>query len=108
MIIALGTTVVSTAQTPVQNQNPNYRQSKELYQRIADSINAEQGTTSQRTYKAIDYLADKAEAREQRRADRHELRMQRARWGYSNWNVGWYPSFGLGYGWQRPYYYRRF
>lgn len=94
------------AQNGVQNQNPNYRQSKEQYERIADSINSLQHTTVDRTYKAIDYLADRAEAREQRRQDRHELRMQRARWGYSNWNVGWYPSVGWGYNY--GYGYRRY
>ncbi len=96
------------AQNP--NQNPNYQQSRAHYQSKADSINAQQGTTHQQTYKAIDYLADKADEKALRRQNRHELRMERARWGYSNWNVGWYPSIGLGYGWgwHRPYGYYRF
>lgn len=116
LFICIMSFTVAFAQNASQNQNPNYRKSQEQYERVADSINSLQGSTSHRTYKAIDYLADKAEAKQLRQEQRHELRMQRARWGYSNWNVGWYPSYRFGYGygigygrgWNRPIIYTRF
>lgn len=78
------------------DQNPNYAVSRAKYMKIADSVNTFQGTTDQQTYKAIDYLADKAEARANRRAFRQQLRLERARNGY--YNPGWYnPSINFDY-----------
>src|SRR5690606_10954389 len=79
---------------------PNYAVSRDKYMKMADSINAWHGTTAQETYRAIDYLEDKREAREQRRAFRQELRMERARRGYY--------YYGNYYNYYRPYYYHRY
>ena len=56
------------------NQNPNYQQSRNKYMGFADSLTSYQSTTIQDTYKAIDYLADKAEAKAERRAFRNKLK----------------------------------
>ncbi|HMF70933.1 MAG TPA: hypothetical protein VK616_05640 [Flavitalea sp.] len=84
--------------TLAAGQNPRYEQSRDKYMGTADSINSWHSTTSQETYRAIDYLADKAEAREQRRAFRRELRLERARYGYG-WNddYGYYSNSNAGY-----------
>ncbi len=85
------------------DQNPNYMVSQARYMKMADSLNSWHSTTPQETYKAIDYLADKAEARAQRRAARREWRMERTRWDYYNgYNDYYYPnSYYNGY--YRPY-----
>src|SRR4051812_48181998 len=73
----------SMSQTTVEDQNPNYMISQAKYTAMADSINSWHSTTPQETYKAIDWLADRREARDQRRAFRRELRLERARYGWS-------------------------
>jgi hypothetical protein len=91
------------AQNLAPDQNPRYMESQQRYMRMADSINAWHGTTPQETYKAIDYLQDKRDAREARRAFRRELRMERARW-----NNDWYYGYGGYYNYNSYYpgYYR--
>ncbi|RYF45246.1 MAG: hypothetical protein EOO38_16360 [Cytophagaceae bacterium] len=97
LILAINTN--SFAQTTlVADQNVRFEESRAKYMQTADSINAWHSTTVQDTYKAIDYLADKAEAREQRRAFRRELRLERARNGY-----GWYDDYSYGYGYGNGY-----
>ena len=83
-------TLTGTAQNTqsLQEQNPSFMVSQARYMKMADSINSWHSTTLQETYKAIDYLEDKREQRANRRAWRHELRMERAR------NSGWYNGFG--------------
>jgi hypothetical protein len=84
----------SGAQTPlVKNQNPQYMESQAKYMNIADSVNGWHSSTIHDTYKAIDYLADKKEARDQRKAFRRELRLERARYGYGWNNDNYYPSY---------------
>lgn len=87
------------------DQNPNYMVSQQKYMKMADSVNTWHSTTSQETYKAIDFLADKKEAREQRKAARREMRMERARWNnsgyYDNYNYNNYYNNGY----YRPYNY---
>lgn len=93
----------------VADQNPNYLISEARYTQMADSINSLHGTTQQETYKAIDWLADKREAREQRRAFRRELRLTRARngWYYNDFSY-YYPGYyGYNY-YYRPYRYNRY
>jgi hypothetical protein len=87
-----------------ENQNPNYMISQAKYTKMADSINTWHSTTPQETYKAIDWLADKREAREQRKAFRRELRMERARNGYyyNDYGYDYYPYNNYNY--YRPYY----
>ncbi|MFT3826283.1 MAG: hypothetical protein QM731_20335 [Chitinophagaceae bacterium] len=93
---------VATAQNP--DQNPNYRISQDRYMAMADSVTAWHGTTPQETYHAIDYLANKQEARDARKAFRRELRLERAR-GWYNVN-DYYPTNSYGgynYGYYSPY-----
>lgn len=102
-------TLTGTAQN-AQEQNPSFMVSQARYMKMADSINSWHGTTLQETYKAIDYLEDKRASRANRRAWRHELRMERARYGgwYNNgyYNSYYYPSYGNGYYYSRPWGYR--
>ncbi|MBO9636036.1 MAG: hypothetical protein J7578_23235 [Chitinophagaceae bacterium] len=97
--------VTAEAQNLAPDQNPRYMESQQRYMRMADSINAWHSTTPQETYKAIDYLQDKRDARAARKAFRRELRMERARWnndfyygygGYYNYN-NYYPHSYYGY-----------
>ena len=104
--LAMLVTTMTMSQTMLaDDQNPNYMVSQAKYTQMADSINAWHGTTPQETYKAIDFLADKREAREQRRAFRRELRLERARNGYyyNDYYGYYYPSYGYNYNF-RPYY----
>ncbi len=120
---------IAVAQTDLApNQNPNYAVSRAKYMQIADSLNEWHSTTQQEMYKAIDWLADRKEARADRREFRRQLRMERARWidygnyyndgyyfqnnyyrnynnsyRYNNWrrNRSWfYPSLGLNFWWR--------
>ena len=80
-----------------KDQNPRFEESRTKYMETADSINQYHSTTIQDTYKAIDYLVDRAEAREQRRAFRRELRLERARNGWYDYNYYGDPYFNGGY-----------
>jgi hypothetical protein len=106
-LIAIFHTVYS--QEPLApNQNPNYAVSRAKYMSMSDSITAWQGTTSQDTYKAIDWMADRAEARANRREFRRELRLARARW-FNNYNYSDYYRGRYFNNYYYPYdnYYRR-
>jgi hypothetical protein len=91
-------TIAGNAQTALApDQNPNYMISQNRYLKMADSINSWHGTTPQETYKAIDFLEDKREARANRRQWRQELRMERARnggWYYNGGYNSYYPAYG--------------
>lgn len=80
------------------DQNPNYAASRTKYMQIADSLNEWHSTTQQENYKAIDWLADRKEARADRREFRQQLRMERAR------RYGYYDnSYYLSNNYQRHY-----
>ncbi|WP_207511317.1 hypothetical protein [Longitalea luteola] len=108
----------SMSQTSLEpDQNPDYMISQVKYARMADSINRLHGTTPQETYKAIDWMADRQAAREQRRAFRRELRLERARngygWYYNDFDYyyprtysNYYPVYSRGYGSYYPVYSR--
>jgi len=88
------------AQELLPNQNPNYAQSRDKYMKIADSLTQTQSTTSQETYKAIDYLADKAEEREKRREARRAAHYYNTYYPYDypysyrySYRYGRYPSY---------------
>lgn len=84
--------IAGQAQTGlVPDQNPNYAVSRTKYMGLADSLTAYHGSTLQETYKAIDWMADRAEARAERRDFRRQLRLIRA----SNWynNDYYYPNY---------------
>lgn len=100
------------------DQNPNYMIARDKYITIADSVIAFHGTTIQDTYKAIDFLQDRREAREQRRLFRQSLRLERVRNGYyyNDYNTPYYynnyPSYNgyrnyrYGRNWNGNFYYR--
>lgn len=113
LILSASIAMAQTALAP--DQNPDFAVSRAKYMKMSDSINTWQGTTAQETYKAIDYLADKAEARANRRAFRQQLRMERARYGYSSYdwnnslnyyNNGW-GNYGNYNNFYSPYRYNR-
>jgi hypothetical protein len=83
----------SAQESLAMNQNPRFDESRSRYMKVADSINGWHSTTLQETYKAIDYMADRAEARMNRQAFRRQLRLERARNGY-----GWIDPYNPGYG----------
>lgn len=60
------------------NQNPNYAESRARYMAMTDSLTATQGMTLQNTYRAIDWMVDRAEARALRRDFRRQIRLIRA------------------------------
>ena len=74
------------------DQNPNYAVSRSKYMQIADSLNEWHSTTQHNIYKAIDWLADRKEARADRREFRRQLRMERARRDYDYYNDGYYSN----------------
>lgn len=87
------------------DQNPNFKQSQEKYMKMADSLNRLHGTTLQETYKAIDYLADKQEAREKRREYRQQRRLNNYYYDWDYYNYRPTPSRYSRYRyWHRPYY----
>lgn len=77
----------------VADQNPNFAASRDKYMKLADSLTDWHSTTLQETYKAVDWLADKAEARSERREFRRQLRMERARWNNSYVGDYYYPYY---------------
>jgi len=120
MLIAIG----SMSQTLVEDQNPDYMISQVKYLGMADSLNALHGTTPQETYKAIDWMAERQERRDARRAFRRELRLARAQYGYYyndygyynyNYRSSYYPVYSGNYyynynpyhSYYRPRYYNR-
>ena len=93
------------AQELVPNQNPNYSVSLSKYMQVADSLNRWHGTTQHEMYKAIDWLADRKEARADRREFRRQLRLERAGWADNYYYSGYYHNnFNHQY---RHNYYRR-
>ncbi|RYG05896.1 MAG: hypothetical protein EOO02_02335 [Chitinophagaceae bacterium] len=99
LILLTGLASSATAQNSglAKDQNPRFEESRTKYMESADSLNQFHSTTIQDTYKAIDYLVDRAESREQRRAFRRELRLERARNGWYDYNYYGDPYFNSGY-----------
>jgi hypothetical protein len=62
------------------DQNPDFAVSRDKYMKVADSLNSWHSSTQQEIYKAIDWLADRKEARADRREFRRQLRAQRSVW----------------------------
>ncbi|HTE28612.1 hypothetical protein [Flavitalea sp.] len=102
-------TTITAQEALVFNQNPGFAQSRDRYMFLADSLNSWHSTTFQETYRAIDYLADKREARERRREFHRQLHLERVRnrFGWYNNNSN-YPANGYGYynnyGYNSSYY----
>jgi len=101
--------ISAVAQTGLApDQNPNYAVSRDKYLKLADSLNEWHSTTIQDTYNAIDWLADRKEARLERRELRQQVRLERARWGSYNYYDGnnYYPSYRNSWGnYNDRYYY---
>jgi hypothetical protein len=95
--------------TLVQDQNPRYQESRDKYMSMSDSINTWHSTTYQDTYKAIDFLVDRREARAERRNFRREIRLARAQnyRYYDDYNDYYYPQYrNYNNNYYRPYGYR--
>lgn len=89
------TTVAQTQLAP--DQNPNFSVSRDKYMKMSDSVTTWHSTTQQETYKAVDWLADRKEARADRREFRRQLRSERARWSYDYYdNYNYSPSYRYG------------
>jgi len=84
------------------DQNPNFAVSRDKYMKIADSLNTWHSTTLQEIYKAVDWLADRKEARADRREFRRQLRLERAEW-YNDYDDGYYNYYPYNR-YQRGYY----
>ncbi len=90
------------------DQNPNYQASRDKYMKLADSLTDWHSTTFQETYKAIDWLADRREARQERQEFRRQLRMERARWNNSYVGRYYYPYYrNSGYNYNNGWNQRR-
>jgi hypothetical protein len=76
------------------DQNPNYAISRDKYMKMADSLNEWHSTTFQNTYKAKDYMQDRADARMARREYRRQYQYDRMSvYGYNDYYNGYYyPS----------------
>ncbi len=87
---------------PAPDQNPSFTVSRDKYMKIADSLNSWHSTTLQENYKAIDWLADRKEARADREQFRRQLRMRRVSW----YGDDYYNSYRIrnGFGYNRGYY----
>lgn len=89
---------VGYAQKPelVEDQNPRYQESRAKYIELADSLNANQGTTVQKTYKAYDWYTAREERRQLRRERNYELSLYNPYYYGSSY---YYPSiYSLGFG----------
>lgn len=80
----------ASSQDLAYDQNPNYQLSREKYMKVADSVNKLHSTTLQETYKAIDYMQAKEEARQQRREYRQQRRLYADRYGYDRYDYDRY------------------
>jgi hypothetical protein len=81
------------AQKAEKDQNPGYRESRAKYIELADSLNRDQGTTVQNTYKAYDWYEAREERRKLRRDRNHQLNLN-SRYYYDS--PYFYPSIGYG------------
>lgn len=115
MLLLTASIAVGQDKDLAPDQNPRYRESRDQYMKVSDSLTINQGTTDQNTYKAYDFY----EARMERRNERREFRRQAILsgaynnmyyspfysyspygWGGSNLNFMWRANrhMGLGYG----------
>jgi len=93
------------SQSLAPDQNPDYMISQAKYVPMADSINSLHGTTPQETYKAIDWMADRQQARDDRRAFRRQLRLARAQYGWYYNDYSYYnPTYSYYPGYSRRYW----
>lgn len=96
------TTSVAATKTValLPDQNPNFQKSRDKYMAESDKLTANQGTTIQETYNAIDDVEIKKEQKQLRKDRRHERRMARiqsrgrGRNGFNNgyYNRGYYNN----------------
>jgi len=92
-IICLTANFASAQSELAPDQNPNYTISRDKYMKMADSLNEWHSTTPQETYKAIDWVADRAQARMDRRQFRRDLRLERA----NGYGYNYYPAYRSSY-----------
>ena len=107
LVIMAAVSYTAVAQTDLAaDQNPNYERSLVKYLSMSDSLNKWHSTTQHEMYKAIDWLADRKEARADRREFRRQLRLERAQWGYQN-DYPYNRYYNGNYNRYRYYPYRR-
>ena len=101
-------TTLNAQEALVFNQNPGFAQSRDRYMYLADSMNSWHSTTFQETYRAIDYMVDRQEARERRREFHRQIHLERVRNRFGRSNYYYYPTNGNGYynnyGYNSSYY----
>lgn len=111
-IVSLGLSGFAQADTEAglaYDQNPQFEVSRARYMNLADSLIQWHSTTPQETYKAIDYLADRREARLARQAFRDQLRLIRAERGGYYYDDYYYDPYYSGRPWYHRYnHYQRF
>ncbi|WEK19377.1 MAG: hypothetical protein P0Y49_21620 [Candidatus Pedobacter colombiensis] len=91
--IAYATAGYAQKVDPIKDQNPRYQESRAKYLKLTDSLNRDQGSTVQDTYKAYDWY----EAREERRKLRRERNFQlNLNGGYYYGSPYFYPSISYG------------
>ena len=110
IVVVAGTGRLSAQETTVADQNPNFAVSRARYMNMADSINEWHGITIDDTYKAIDWIEARKEARAERRSYRRQLNLQRVNWDYGYYDAyqygNYYPPYRNYYGGFRNYYRR--
>ncbi|RQO67991.1 hypothetical protein DBR43_26150 [Pedobacter sp. KBW06] len=109
-IAGLVYSTIGYAQNPglAEDQNPRYQESRAKYIELADSLNRNQGSTVQNTYKAYDWYT----AREERRALRRQRNYENSWYNPYYYGNSYYSPIGLSlgfgysnYGWGNNYGY---
>lgn len=77
----------------LNDQNPRYQESRAKYIELADSLNRNQGSTVQSTYKAYDWYEAREERRKLRRERNYQLNLNS---GYYYNSPYFYPSISYG------------
>jgi hypothetical protein len=105
LLLFSGLTNTITAQELLaNNQNPGFAQSRDRYMHRADSVNSWHSTTFQETYKAIDFMTERREARERRREFHRQVHLERIRNRFGRFNNN-YPTYPYDYGYYNNYGY---
>ncbi|MBI3134147.1 MAG: hypothetical protein HYZ14_05665 [Bacteroidetes bacterium] len=96
----------SFAQQTNPDQNPNYKVSMDYYMENRQELTANQGQTSQQTYKAYDWTTHKAEVKQQKQDRKDELQKMRyqSRYRCSYGTNPYYPKSVYNTPYYSPYY----
>lgn len=91
--LAFTTAVYAQKNDLLNDQNPRYQESRAKYIELADSLNRNQGSTVQSTYKAYDWYEAREERRKLRRERNYQLNLNS---GYYYNSPYFYPSISYG------------